>query len=54
MSLDKLTELLQQLDNIEAIKLAEPDVLIINNDTIIMPDIDNTNSNNHDFNKDEL
>ena len=47
MSLDKLAELLQQLDNTEATKLAEPDVLTVDNDTIIMPGVDNTDLNDH-------
>ena len=29
-------------------------MLIIDNDTIIMPDINNTNSDDYDFNKDKL
>ena len=54
MNLDKLTKLLQQLDNIEAIKLAELNMLTVDNDTIIMPDVDNTDLDDHDSNKDEL
>ena len=53
MSLNKLAELLQQLNKTEAIKLAELNVLTIN-DTRIMPDVDNTDPDDHDASEDEL
>ena len=50
ISLNKLAELLQQLDEIKISKLAKPDMFIFNNDddiiTIIMPGVDNTNLDN--------
>ena len=54
MSLDKLTELLQQLDKTEATKLAKLDVLTVDDDTMIMPDINNTDPDDHDASKNDL
>src|SRR5204863_1038895 len=65
MSLDKLAELLQQLDKTEASKLAEPDTFTLDDDdditTIVMPGVDDTDPDDQDshendelWNKDSL
>ena len=50
MSLDQLTELLQQLNETEITRQPESDRLILDNDTTtVMSESDNIDLNNHNF-----
>ena len=52
ISLTKLAELLQQLNETETQRLSEPDMFTLDNETTIMPGADDTNSDNHNSHKD--